>query len=118
MREGSSDRATIADLIVRNMGNRFAQKRMGGRDVMAFKNITPADQRANPQLRRTDFNRLQFSYASNIDQDGGCQQSIGHHRNETLAAGEDLAVPLAFDKQPHGVFDAFCLLIADDGQFQ
>src|SRR5690348_13467882 len=96
MGEAAADRATIADLVVRDVSYRFNEQRMCDLQLRAALDVTPAHQGTDTNCIMVGHNAVQTGNTADINQESGFCEPECHHRNQALSAGNDLGLVTMF----------------------
>ena len=87
-RNAAADRATIADLVMRNMTHGCRQQRMGAGKFGIFFDVAPADTGTKPDTLRADDNAVEPRDAFEIDKKPGLGQPERQQGHQALPAGQ------------------------------
>jgi hypothetical protein len=86
MGKTAPDRATIADLVMRDMRDRRVQQRMARCQPLIVLDVTPAYERAEPEAVIADGNIAEPRQPPQIDQQARGRQAESENRHQALSA--------------------------------
>ena len=99
MGQTAADGAPVADLNVRDVGDRLVQHRKGEAHVGCAFQVPLADAGADAQLAVVELVAGQFGHPADVDQVAGRDKAEGEHRHQALAARDDLGLVPIFGQQ-------------------
>src|SRR5947208_9051197 len=89
MGKAAPDRATIADLVMRDMRDGRVQQRMRCHQPLVVFDVAPAYERAEPEAVAADGNIAEPGQPPQIDQQARVRQAEGENRHQALSPGDD-----------------------------
>jgi hypothetical protein len=89
MRKTAPDRATVADLVMRDMRDGRVQQRMRRHQRLIVLDVAPAYERAEPTAVIAEGNITEPGQPPQIDQQARGRQAEGENRHQTLSPGDD-----------------------------
>jgi hypothetical protein len=92
MRDAAPDRAAVADLIVRDMGNRGLEQRMRAIEPPVVLDVAPAHHGAQRHAAVGNPDAAQVGELAQIDQQRRLGETEGEHRHQALAPGQRLRI--------------------------
>jgi hypothetical protein len=89
MGKTAPDRATVADLVMRDMRDTCVQQRMRRRQPLIVLDVAPAYERAEPEAVIADGNITEPGQPPQIDPRARGRQAEGENRHQALSPGDD-----------------------------
>ena len=92
MGNAAANRAAVADLIMRDVGDRGLEQRMRGLEPFVVLDVAPAHHGAERDARIRNPDSAQIGELAQVDKQRGLGEAEGEHRHQALAACDRLGV--------------------------
>ena len=99
VREGAADRAAVADLRVSDLGRRPGQQRRLGADQLGAGHVVVPGGGPDHQVVTVDGDASQLVQRADVDQHRGNGEPQLHHRQQRVAAGQQLGLVAVLSQQ-------------------